>query len=499
MVAVILLVLVIFSAGCSWKPENTPDDVIKQFEQAVKDRDVGRLMEIVVSMDKLYAFTERDAENLIRYLRDERDVLERELERLEDMADGRRKREVYDNAMFYLDYTEGKWGMGGKYRIAYQPSYANVYTNFKGTVIYLDGKEVATASGSDQTRLIGPLGPGEYKLRAAYMHEGKTYESDEITVSLPDKADELIDLKVKAAKIRFDSNYAGAELYLNGESTGKTIAELYGEEMLLATDGSVTAQAKLRLDDGVLESEPVAISGFEDYYFLGLPDTYIYVSSAVAGAELVLDGKPTGKLLGDINMESKIGPVAGNREISFRAEIDTPWGRFSSREEYLYVEEDAYNAVYLRFIPDSEEIIQPIENALISFVRSGLDAVNAYDDRLIQHVTSGARYLAFDSFFGQYYYGDASLTGLEIDMGAAEVVYGLVNGPNIEQLVIGPIYFKIDYDVSNAYGDFYSDYRRYAVNVSYNPALGVWEVDNMWDVYDYWGWDSYNPRYHSLQ
>src|SRR5690606_35693951 len=97
-----------------------------------------------------------------------------------------------------------------------------------------------------------------------------------------------------AEKIRFDSNYEDADLYLNGKDSGMTIAEANEQGLLLATDGSVSAQAKFMQNGVLLESDSVLIKGHDDYYYLELPAEYVYVDTTISGGTLYADGQDTG-------------------------------------------------------------------------------------------------------------------------------------------------------------------------------------------------------------
>lgn len=481
-----ITIVLVLLAGCSSEPKNTPDEVIDQLEQAIADNKADALMEIATSMDKMYTLTKEDAQGWIDFFRENEEELERELERLDVMATGQSPDDdsVSEIRPLFLTYTEGKWGGRGEYKIGIQPNYFRVYTNLKDTHIYLDDNLVGVALKDNFTKVVGPLSPGEYTMRAEYQAESESYSSEEISFSVPYPYyyEINIDLRVAAEKIRFDSNYEDADLYLNGKDSGMTIAEANEQGLLLATDGSVSAQAKFMQNGVLLESDSVLIKGHDDYYYLELPAEYVYVDTTISGGTLYADGQDTGFELND-QRENQYGPLEADTYVSLHAEIDSPWGRLSSYEENVYVGKDAHNYSYLPFIAyGNDEVLRSIEASLDQFIRSGFEAIYEYDSHLLQNVTEETRYYAFDTLLSSIYSRDATLTDFMVDAWYAQLS-GSIHDATVESLSIDPIYLIVHYShptFYSFYGDEYAkEYVAYRIAMDYNVNTEQWEVSSI--------------------
>lgn len=469
-------------------------------------------MNIATSMDKMYELSTQDAQALIDYFKDNKDELERELERLDDMSEGKVPKDdgLYGRSLLYLTYSEGKWGSGGQYQIGIQPSYFTIYTNFKDTNIYINDAIHTVAKYNNYSKVVGPLAPGEYDLRAEYQTEDATFTSDEHVINLPASNHDRVNLRVAAENIRFSSNYEDADLYLNGEFTGMTIAEANEEAQLLATDGSVTAQAKMMQNDILLESEPVSIIGSESHYFLELPAEYVYVSTTIPGGQLYMNGEPTGVILHSYQ-ENKFGPLAAGTTVMLHAEFDSPWGRMSTYGEEIYVREDDPNYSYLSYRTWNENVNQSIRDSLVHFMQSGFTAIDGDNGDLLQNVTEATRHFVFDEFRYSFYSKDSTPLDMTINMDYAELS-GSVHESMIEALSMNSIYVHVNYKyqdlVYSYYWDNYNDENwidmeasaAFIITMDYNINSSEWEVSYIENDYSWWNVSDFNDlNYYDFQ
>lgn len=493
------LIILLFTAGCSSEPKNTPEEAIDLMEEAIKKNNVNAFLNIATSMDKMYELSQEDAQALIDYFKDNKDELERELERLDVMSNGNNPKNdwMYESSLLYLTYSEDKWGSGGQYKIGIQPSYFTLYTNFKDTSIYINDEIQTIAKYNDYSKVVGPLAPGEYKLRAEYKTEDSTYSSDEQVIILPASGRETVNLRVAAEKIKFSSNYEDADLYLNGTFTGMTIAEANEKAQLLATDGSVTAQAKIMQNDILLESDAVSIIGYDNLYYLELPAEYVYLSTAISGGQLYMNDKPTGFILNNYE-NNEFGPLAAGITVMLHAEFDSPWGRLSTYTEEIYVHGDELSNSYLSYNKLNDNVDQSIGKSLAHFMQSGFTALNNDNSDLLQNTNVDSRYRVLDVLSYSIYSTESTLLDMTINLDYAELS-GSVDESTIEAMSMNYIYVDVNYTYPEFVYSYYwsGDYNddewidiessaSFIISMDYNINNSEWEISHIENDYSWW-------------
>lgn len=411
LIIVAIIVAIILIAGIAalsiLSLNSQPAKVISKFESAVKTVDVATAKSILVSNDPMLVLNEGHVKQILTYLDDKPSAYHAELDVLKDQLREEEAGNLYNNydSMLTLVKHEGILGLFDTYKIAVQPYYFTVYTNQKGVVIKLDGNNLVTSKADYYTKVIGPLMPGTYKLDAQFDSEYVSLNTEK-KVILPDDHDYEIDLSIDAQYVYLESNYPEAKLYLNGEDTKLNVGDTYRFGPI-ASNGTMTVQAKLDNKWGALLSDPVKIDGSESYINLDIQGYTIYPSASVSDAEVIIDGKGTG-LTFQQSIDDGIGPFPYNKSIKVAGEYKFPWGTSRSNEIELdsnntYYGTDSDFSSHVIFSEISKELRGKTVSQLNTFIPSLFDSLYQYDSSLIVNVDDEARTDVFDEFYYDLY------------------------------------------------------------------------------------------------
>ncbi|BCS81775.1 zinc ribbon domain-containing protein [Anaerocellum diazotrophicum] len=246
----------------------SPQRVVNEFKEAVKNKDTKMLSQILVhetgeqiSQDNLKAFLEL-CQTKPEYINGVFKALDEAIQSISNSSSDKKNRsltdilsDLFSTQDYSNDFLLKPTGKGliffTKYKIAAKNYFLKVKCDTKDAKIYLNGKNIASVSDPSQEISIGPLIAGIYKVKAEYKGPYCTLE------------------KIDEEEI-YSTDFSNYNQYT---------AELY------------------------------------------LYPRYVEVNSDFEDAEIVLNGKPTGVLVKDA---SKFGPVSDGSE--FNAKIKLPWG-----------------------------------------------------------------------------------------------------------------------------------------------------------------------------
>lgn len=184
--------------------------------------------------------------------------------------------------------------------ITLQPYKLDIKTEFVGTKIRFDGKEIAVADQDQFSYTYGPLLIGEYVVETEFQGEyGKFKNRKEI-----DLYENLIvanlDLTFEKKYFTLTSNFNDAKLYINGKEIGKTIAEV-DRIGPIPVDEFISVYAEREFDWGLVRSEEyrlddeqeiaIYISPFQERtYVLGSTEKPPVFENGISFASEVIDG-----------------------------------------------------------------------------------------------------------------------------------------------------------------------------------------------------------------
>ncbi|UCZ52731.1 hypothetical protein LGQ02_18400 [Bacillus shivajii] len=252
----------------------SPERAVDQLITAINEEDSVELAALLKPATSSLEVTEETIPPLIKLIKNETatiDHIERDLNAQLTSINGAYASEAEEvfsqyGTMFSL---EEKDGLFGGYHFVIEPQYLNLSSNYEGTEISVNGEHVHTTSIDSEYTEYGPLVPGIYEIEAIFEGEYTTLsDSQNISLYVPGDYPNPVDagIYLSGEYIRVEGNFSEAEVYLNGESTGATLSELY-ELGPVPTDGSLEIFTSLDLPWGTAQSETIAIESPGGYYF----------------------------------------------------------------------------------------------------------------------------------------------------------------------------------------------------------------------------------------
>ncbi|WP_290033170.1 zinc ribbon domain-containing protein [Ligilactobacillus cholophilus] len=114
------------------------------------------------------------------------------------------------------------WLIFPKYKLNVEPAYGTVETNHKNSKVYIDGKNVGTAKGSDgeYTLNFGPYFPGTHTFQVKTTVNGRKLATNKDTDNIWSKGNNE-EMTITTASFKVQT-IPGATVYLDGENQGKT-------------------------------------------------------------------------------------------------------------------------------------------------------------------------------------------------------------------------------------------------------------------------------------
>lgn len=251
----ILLVLALAGGSYAASQMFSPERTVQTFREAVEARDLDKLAAVLKPELTEMTLTRQEIERMVNYLHEHEDKLAQVLESLDKQAaDGEE-----EAGPLTLVEDGRRLLMFSRYAIEVSPYYVTIHTNMEQTELVLDGKRQGTADREDYTAEWGPLWPGEYELAAIYNGEFAKLEKVH-TVELFSETYVEVRLTIDAGYLAVETAFEDAELYVNGEATGKAIADLEGAIGPFAFDGQSVLHAEIEFPWGRYKSEEIVLN-----------------------------------------------------------------------------------------------------------------------------------------------------------------------------------------------------------------------------------------------
>ncbi|WP_167449551.1 zinc ribbon domain-containing protein [Halobacillus trueperi] len=240
--------------------------LVQKYETAIEQSDAKALADLFIFEDSAEKVDEEGTQAFLDYLKEYPEEAQVLLEELEGQLDKPKTRkdefwdEWLDEDYFITIVQDGKFLFFDRYRLAVEPVYVTLYTDYKGTKVSHGEKEVYTASEDDEGQEYGPLFPGTYQFSAAYKNQTADLKTTE-DVELWDRYNDDVYFQMEADTVTFQTESMpvdSAKLYVNGELVDfdPFSGEAYGPVML---DGSMKAEVEAEFPWGVMKSDPIAL------------------------------------------------------------------------------------------------------------------------------------------------------------------------------------------------------------------------------------------------
>lgn len=258
-----------------------PDRVIEAFQEAIEQEDANRLSELLIPASESMGRDEEDVARLAAYYRTHQADLEKAVESLKAQA----AEEADADAPLRLVADGKHWFIYDAYRIEVAPYEIVVHTNMADVEVFVDDRPIGIARSDQLSFEAGPFWPGEYEVKAVYNGEFAVLENKQ-EVELYDDRRAEVTLAIEASYAQIRSEIEDAVVYINGESTGRSVSEF--EDGLLGPllfDGKTTLQAEAEFPWGTFMSEEIVLTPEMENAVL----PFLFEEAYLAAREQVMD------------------------------------------------------------------------------------------------------------------------------------------------------------------------------------------------------------------
>lgn len=263
---VILVISLVYIIGAFL---TDPENLVADFEKAVRSGDTEALADLVSSSDDKLTVDKKHLQQFIEYAKENNESLNDLLSAMRAQiahyqeeywkipSDAPEDYLAYGD--FYIDKTEIPL-FYDIYSIKVRPYYIKIETNEPDAIIKVDGKKVFHTSSNNLVYTYGPVMPGKYEVSAEKKFEyAHLQNKDEITAFNDDDQTIESDLELQGETITLESKFDGTQVMVNGKPIGKTVQEVsqFGPVSL---NGTIKLQGELQFPWGVEKSEEITLT-----------------------------------------------------------------------------------------------------------------------------------------------------------------------------------------------------------------------------------------------
>lgn len=228
---VAILAIILFISGRS--PE--PSYLAKEFEEKIKQEDAKGLLKLV-KVDNGTKWEEKDAESIIKYLKDDESDYKNQIMLLNAQAsyyesDGKASNiisqqypgeSISNIGPFYIAKEKGIFG-DDKYVLKARSYKLEVHAA-KGADVTFNG-ETIDMQGKDSKEL-GVFGPGVYTIKGSKKFDYTTVDDKaEVTLFDPKDFEATASLDFSGETVSVNSDIPNTKILVNGKESGETISE----------------------------------------------------------------------------------------------------------------------------------------------------------------------------------------------------------------------------------------------------------------------------------
>ena len=242
--------------------------LINKFEESCNNNDIDQLKEILISEKTGNILNENEIENLVGYFKENPSELSEVCNDLKSQSIiGSNKKSIY------IRKANSILGQVGKKEIVLKSVDIKIYVPKDNIKISIDDKEY-TSEGKEYIN-INSLYIGKYNIKAEYTNSFRNLEENiDIKINYNDYQSEYSvfdDIKT----LTIDTEYSDAYVILNGENTGKTVAELNYTLYPMKSDDKVSLE--YTKDNETFNSKSKLVSSNDYLYFNSIEDLDNYL------------------------------------------------------------------------------------------------------------------------------------------------------------------------------------------------------------------------------
>jgi uncharacterized membrane protein YvbJ len=274
-----IALVVLFGGYKTGEALTSKEHLIEKFEYALLENDAKTVAKLLSSNDKKVEFDEKTVKGFMDYFKEnpeEMNVLIKSLKgqaKFEEQSEKLKGNEMAELAKeFLLDEgvvnleKDGKVLFYDKYELNIDPIYVDLSTNYKDTVLTIDGEKVGTANQPNFKKTYGPFIPGIHKIKA-------DLKTDFVELTKEEEVTLLNAGNKESVSISLDGQNVIVDLGVNGEDVGGVTGKLLinGKDVKVdpftnpsfgpvLVDGSMKLSVEAELPWGKLKTEEVKIN-----------------------------------------------------------------------------------------------------------------------------------------------------------------------------------------------------------------------------------------------
>ena len=276
-IIIVILLAALFVGYKIYDSKNHPSKIVQEFENAIEQKDTKKVVQLLNSgQDEMEV---KEGKILLNYYEAHPDIYADTIQLLREEAVALEDNELMvtkkkKNVFLSIKETENKWLLFNQYGLSFKPVYFKITVNQPEVSITLnDQKQGDIKKGEKKT--LGPFLPIEHEIIGTYKGKyGSATVKEVINPSDYDEKTIPVELDVTGNEVSLSSNYDDAIVFINGESTGKTVNDLSTVGPVL-TDGTVKIHAEVTQEGHKLKSEEVAVTEEDQSIRLYIDDSII--------------------------------------------------------------------------------------------------------------------------------------------------------------------------------------------------------------------------------
>ena len=282
LIAGAIAVVLLFAAYKIGEVFTSKERLIDRLETALIEKDNKAVANLLSSSDKKLEINEQSVKGFMKHFKENPDevnelikVLHKQSTMIDQIDNKQANTALLEDWLGANDLESivtlkkaGKFLFFDNYELAVQPVYLAISTNYKDTILSVDGKEVGKADKVDFEKTYGPYMPGEYKVGATLKTDFVDLKTNDHIYLDGTDTKENVDVSLDGQDITLDFNWEDeapnltGKLYINGKDVkiDPFKQTTFGPVL---TDGSMTVAVEAQLPWGNIKTEQVPI---EDSY-----------------------------------------------------------------------------------------------------------------------------------------------------------------------------------------------------------------------------------------
>lgn len=241
------------------------EHIITKFEQAAKDGDAAALASILKSNDSKLVLDEDNIKPLVDYLKNDHfsresigAELREQLKQYDKNMNYADVSDIYYKSIIHLQKDGKRFLLFDDYNLQVIALYPDVTTNYKGTKIKVNGKDMLTTNEEYYYDKVGPVVPGKNVFQATFEGDFSKMEVKKTVTLTTANSFESIELDLDGDYLTLVSDFDDASVFIDNKDTNLTVDEFDSIGPFLV-DGSSEVHIEKEFPWGVVKSEAIPI------------------------------------------------------------------------------------------------------------------------------------------------------------------------------------------------------------------------------------------------